>query len=426
MKKTIRPWLSFLGAFLILFTSIGLLNTGMALFYAPVTAELNFSQASFSFYHTIALLVYTISAPFFGRYYSRHLEKMRLVFALSGICLMLTFFLYSCAQTLIQFYLLSLVRGLIMGATCSTAASMLINNWFIKRRSLFMSLAFIGSSVGGILYTQICNAVMKATGWRMAYLLLGAIGALTFMIVAIIAIPAPEMTNSLPYGFDPKEPISVQQERKTGLTFSEALRSPAFWLLGLGLFFVGFPGGGVIQVSPSALQKDLGHSASFAANISSIYLCFMCVGKPILGAIMEKFSVRVGILYTNLLILGSAICMYINSTSVFPAYLFAIFFGLGNMLGTTGLVALTTYAFGLKDYGTIHPTLNVFYTLSMSISPTLAGLVYDKTGHYHLYWLMLIGVCLLVIVLLQLGFSLSRRKGAVAADSDAKCDQLEG
>jgi len=402
--------MSFAGAFLILFTSIGLLNNGMGLFYTPVTAELGFTQASFSLYHTISFLICMVTSPIFGRFYTKKPDKMRLSMLISGILLLITFVGYSRSYGLWSFYVFSVIRGFVMGALSATGATMIINNWFIKRRSVMISLAFIGSSIGGICYTQICNFCLKVYDWRIAYLVVGGIAFITIMVAVAITATSPERIGLKPYGYDEKS-ISAETGEKEGKTFEQAVRTPLFWMLCIGILGTSIAGG-IAQVIASALQMDQGFSSDFAANISSIYLVFMCVGKPIMSVLYEKTNMRVSLLYCNVAAIAALVCMYIGSGQPPLAIAFAVLFGLGNVVGTVGLTIVATEAFGLKDYGTNHGVFHMFHSLGIAVSPIVGGYIYDVTNHYGAYWLFVIAWVVLALILFQIGAARIKRERA--------------
>lgn len=410
MKKSIRPWLALVGAFFLMFTTIGLGASGMTLFYKPVVADLagnGFTQSNFSLYYTIAVLAGMITFPIFGRIYTKYPRRMKPIMLATGLITLATFVGYAAANQLWQFYLLSLIRGLANSALSSVPATMILNNWFAEKRGTVTSIAFMGSSFGGILYTKVSEFCMAAYNWRTAYWVVGVIGFATVLIVLLVTTPTPEMAGEKPYGY--KEDASgASNVSLWGPTSGQALKMPLFWFTGIALFLGGVALMGVQQCFPTSMQLDFGLSAAVASNAVSIHMILICAGKLIMGWLYDRFDYKVGILYSSLMAVIGILLLMMPGMSPAMAYVFAACFGLGNMSSTVTSTTVTSGIFGLRDYGTIYGFISMFMTGGMSISPVIASAIFDTTGNYRGAWYLFLGI--MVLSAAMLCFAVTRGK----------------
>ena len=202
MKKSIRPWLVLAASFILMFTTIGLGANGLSLLYKPVAEALNFSQTKFNLYYTIATLAGLVASPIAGKIFSKKFSSARLYIIIGGVINLACFVAYSFCRTLPQFYIASFFRGVGTSLISATPATMLINEWFVEKRSTATSIAFMGSSAGGLVYTQISKFLLNTYGWQTAYWGMGVVSFVTIIIVVILAVPTPDQANAKPYGYD--------------------------------------------------------------------------------------------------------------------------------------------------------------------------------------------------------------------------------
>lgn len=417
MKKRARPWLVVVGAFLILFTTVGLGTNGISLFYKPVAEGLGFNQTKFNLYFTIYKLAMMVATPFAGKLLSKKFQKIRIYMLIGGVINMAGLIGYSFCKDLMAFYVISAIRGAASALIYLTTATMFINNWFVKKRSTIMSLVYIGTSAGGLFYTQLSRILISSFGWQKAYFCLGIVSFITVLIAVVLTSPSPEAEGTLPYGYDAGMKTSGAEEKvNDGVMMGQALKSAPFWLLCVAMFIGAVAVMGVQQCAASALQLDFGHSDVTAANIVSVFMLFICIGKPILGAIFDKIGIKVGLVYSYLM-LALAVVFLLMSQDIALAYVFAVLFGLGNM--SVSLVASTTTVdiFGTRDYGTIYSVVTMFLTGGISVGPIISGAIYDSTGSYTMAWYLYIALSFVTLVLLLVALRASKRLAHSQMDS---------
>lgn len=385
---TAKHWMVLVGAFLITFSGLGLSANGLSLFNATVATSLGFSQTAFTMYFLIGMIPQILFATVVGAIWSKSFHRVRLLILFSGISTALLLCLNALCTELWQFYVLALLRGFATAFCSVLPASMLINKWFPQNRAFMTSIVLIGSSVGGLVFTQVCSFLLSNFTWQMAYVVLGIIDATFFLVAAILISPAP-----------PKETVDgehgqdlaayAELENQKGVMLKQAMKLPPFWFMIFGFLMGGFASMGFQNCISTALQLDYGYSVADAANCYSVFVFTAIFGKVLMGWLFDRIGVVKGLIYQGIMLIASLIFMLMAQEMTFGVML-AVCFGLGNMVGTVTSTTIPPAIFGLKDYSHIYAFLTMFITGSMGFGTTVSSAIYDLSGSYRLVWLVYI------------------------------------
>ena len=98
-------------------------------------------------------------------------------------------------------YISSFFTGIFFLNAALIPVSMMITNWFVKKRGLAMSIAMAGIGVGGTIFSPIITTLLEYYGWRHTYQIMA-------LIILVLAFPAaffllrksPQDMGLLPYG----------------------------------------------------------------------------------------------------------------------------------------------------------------------------------------------------------------------------------
>jgi sugar phosphate permease len=128
------------------------------------------------------------------------------------------------------------LRGATIGGL-SLVSQHVINLWFVTRRGMAGTAASVGVALGGVVFPQIIDALIRAGGWRQAYLTLGVMVAATVLAIGLVLFrDRPEL-----FGLTPDLGAPSRRSRETPepeFTRGEALRTPVFWTLSLANILV--------------------------------------------------------------------------------------------------------------------------------------------------------------------------------------------
>ena len=118
------------------------------------------------------------------------------------------------------------------------------------RRSRGMAIAYSGSTLGAIVTPLLVTPFALKFGWRSAFLLTGAFGAMWLVLWSMVARP----------------PWLIPSRRTASLIWPR-LTEKRFWMLFVGMGLGGAPLGTVLTLSPVYLNRALGMTQAELGNI---------------------------------------------------------------------------------------------------------------------------------------------------------------
>jgi len=183
-----------------------------------------------------------------------------------------------------------------------------------------------------------------------------------------------------PYGQLPQTGSGAASADENGPTFNEALKNMRFYVIGISLICIGISNNGVVTtVAPNL--TDVGHSATFAANITSMAMGALAIGKLILGILYDKLGTRKASMLALAAILISNVGMYF-ARHMIAMPLIILGMGLGAAFCTVALPLVTRDIFGNRAFSTLTGIFTACNNLGSAIGPSLLGTVCDMTGSY--------------------------------------------
>ena len=288
-----------------------------------------------------------------------------------------------------------------------------INNWFIRKRSMAMGLLFTSGGLGGFFMPPLISAMIGNLGWRWAWVGLALFHLMVCVLGGgLIVRGRPEDVGQTPDGVvvDPPPPTGGSKIRvrvyhtEKDWEVGQALRAPALWMI-TSLFAIILFVLNMLSTHQVAYLQDLGYSSLAAATGLGMMLGFSIIGRLLSGLLGMRFEGRHLALFF-LGCMGAGIVSLLHAGGMYAVYLYSAFTGIGfggmlvlvpNMLGSF---------FGRTHYGRIIGWTTPLVTLTAAISPNLAGALYDATGRYTVPFaigLLLIVVGMAVAILLRPG-----------------------
>jgi MFS family permease len=390
----------------IVFTS----GIGLLLGYAPVfvysfsifikslAQDFHSSRTSISFAFTLANIMLSVCAPLVGRLVDRFGAHKVVVPSTVIFGLVLISFKYS-STSLWHLYAFFIVIGLIGTGTAPVPYGIVVSRWFDKRRGLALGLMMLGLSTGAILLPPIAQRLIILYGWRNAYAIIGcAVLAVSVPVVAIFLKDSPEKMDLQPDGVPDLNAGSKDPTNKQGVSWSDARREPAFWLLATAFFLVGASVHAcVIHLVP--MLTDHGISVERAAFASSLLGVALLIGRVFSGYLLDRFF---GPYVAVCLFSGVAVGISLLWTGAGGSLpLLAVFLvGLGMGAEADIIAYLTSRYFGLRSFGEIYGYLFATFTLAGALGPVLMGVGFDRLGSYRAPLLFFLAATLVATALL--------------------------
>lgn len=397
-SKVFYGWWIVLGAAIIL----GILGPAAVavanVYQTSVVSEFGISNSQFAISNSFVLGVGIFLSPFVSKRLAEGNFKRN--FIISLLIYALAYIGYGFAPNILVFYLLSFFVGYGYLGTTILPVTLLINNWFIQKRGLAISLALSGLGVGGVVFSQFVTFFIEQVGWRQTFMLYGALMLIVIVPLMLFLMKVqPEEIGLKAYGSDfytQSEVGEEEQMERVEMPFSETIKKPFFILLILGAVFVGISNNAGLGQFPPVLTEL--HGPVVAATVISVYSAVGIIGKLVLGHMNDLKGIVKSTLYASTLLALSYFLMLFSS-NVWIVYLMAVFFGMGNAIGTVMPPLVTSAIYSTEQYSTAYGYVNSGLQFGMTVGSLLAAGIADLTGTYTVSWI--------VITILSIGTGLS-------------------
>ena len=375
-----------LGASIGLGCGVALYTPVSSLFFRALEQEFHWSKAA-SAASLIALPATALSLPFIGRL----IERFGVVAVALGSALCLSAGLFALSMmsgALAQFYVLVLMMNVLGAGTGPISYTRVIANDFRAARGLALALALLGVAVVGVIVPILVTHAIAAGGWRKAYRVLSLVtlvgGGLAVLLVRSRRTSVPKIDGHL----------------LPGLTLGDALRSPAFWLLGFSVFFISVAAFGFTsQLQSIGVEKGL--TPTTAALLISLLALSVMPTRLLVGWALDKVDPRFAAAAALVLAaIGAAVVLFAPHSSLLLVALGVVLLG-GSIGAELDLMSFfCAYCFGMKNFASIYGTLAGFFYIGIAAGGVGYGATHDRTGSYLLALSVSVGVLALASVLL--------------------------
>lgn len=259
------------------------------------------------------------------------------------------------------------LAGLVPGVT-------LVARWFTRRRSIALSIASTGLSVGGIAITPIASRLIDDRTLSGAGPLMAAAWLLGVVPLALLLRSYPADKGLQADGEpEPLEPVEV-----TGASFTVVKRTRFYRCLSAAYALIFLAQVGALAQMVSLVSERVDKSTGAAAL--SVLAFASVIGRLVGGVVVTKVPARE---LTAVLILVQAgalsfLAFADTRTTIFAA---AAIFGLsvGNLLMLQPLLLVET--FGVKNYSQIYSYSQLIATIGVAGGPFLLGALRDLVDY---------------------------------------------
>lgn len=367
-------WLILAIAMLSLFISNGLAIGGLPPFYKPIREEFVAIGAvdSFkaeSFIGDAANITFLMSGVFslIGGWLTRHFRIKTLM--ITG-CLLLGsgLILHAFSQTVTTVYIARFLMGASLGFIGVAPSVALVSSWFDRQRGLAIGIAVTGTSLGGAIIPLIAAPIIAHFGWRNALI---GISSLVWLVLLPLIIFLVKENKS--------EGNNSDAKTTDGMAWSEAIRSPIFWMLAVVALCIFYPIFATSQQFVLYLQSPrIGVSAETAALAQSALFAISLCGKFIAGSLSDRFApIRTMAAFSLLMFAASLVLLGLTASN---ALLFLLPFAIGYG-GTFMLIQRSTAdLFGRRDNARILGTITLIEVIGAAIGGRITGYLADQNG----------------------------------------------
>jgi len=393
-------WWIVLAGTIIFVVSSGIGFYGHGVFLDPIRTLHGWSKGNVS----SAITLYFLTAGVAGIVVGRQVDKFgatRLLVS-GSLIVGLSFVLLSRVQTLWQLRAVYLLMAIGWSATSMIPVNALIINWFMLKRGQAMSLVMTGLSVGGIVMVPLAAFLITRWGLKVALPILGAMFWAVIIPLAVFVVKQrpsdvgqfPDgRSTSLPSGGGPVGHLSYESQMREW-SRREAMGTVSFWAIVVAFFLAMSCQVSYLVHQVSFLSGFLGFAG--AASAVSITAAASIVGRLSMGVFIDRLDKR-HVTMGLFVMQGIAVLGLAYSNHIVVLYLGTMTFGL-----TMGCVVMMQSliigeCFGMKSFATVSGLAGVFVQVGAASGPTIAGVIYDATGSYHIAFTIFAAASMLAI-----------------------------
>lgn len=380
-----------------------------SLLYPPILDEFGWDRATIAAAFSLGFAASALYSPFIGMAMDRF--GPRIVIPFGALVISAGLALTTEATRPWHFYLS--LGVLVIGGTVLISYvghSMILPNWFVRRRGLATGIAFSGVGVGSIVLFPWLQGLIGTSGWRAAcWALAGLLLVIVLPLNLALQRQRPADLGLMPDGdrgeagaaAGPEVADNVVDHRwaATEWTLALALRTTRFWWL-FAAFFGGLFVWYGVQVHQTKYLVEIGFTPALAAWALGLVGLTGIAGQIAIGHLSDRVGrewawtlAATGFVLCHLCLLALE-----REPSTLLVYLMAASQGLLGYGLATVYGAIPAELFQGKHFGSIFGTLGSASILGAASGPWLMGAIYDRTGSYVPAFWLAIAISLVSVV----------------------------
>ena len=354
---------------------------GLGLITEPLLADLRISRVDYAQLNLWATLVGAGFAIGIGRVLDR--LGTRRVLTTVALALGVVVLVMAHVQTFWALAIaITLTRGLGQSALSVISIAM-VGQWFVRKIDLAMAIYSIALSIGFMIAFPVVGSLVQMFGWRAAWLAIAM--ALIVGLAPLswwLARPSPEAKG-----------LSVDGDRDSdfsGLTWQQAVATPAFWLFSIGTALYGLVASGIGLFNESILAER-----GFDANVYYQTLVVTAItglaGNFGGGWLATRMSLP-RLMAASLFVLSAGLVALPHVTTIALVMAWATAMGLGGGLVMVLFFSVWPRVYGRRHLGRIQGAAQTMTVLASAVGPLLLAWGVEVTGGYGTMFYVLAGM----------------------------------
>ena len=324
---------------------------------------------------SVFLAFFAIAMPFTGKFIDKY--GPRNVTIIGGVLTGIGWLLASFSSSVPMLYVMyGVIGGIGVGIAYGVPVAVSAR-WFPDRRGLAVGLTVLGFGFSAFFTANIAGYFISAYGVMNTFRIFGV----AFIILTVLlALPLKFPTSGwVPAGWIPPA-LKPGEEKPCEFDRSKMLKSSSFYGL-WACYFIGCLAGLMAISIAKPVGTDVGIEAGLATMLVGFFAVFNGGGRPVFGALTDKFTPRNAAVVSFVLIALASLLMWQVQTVLVYVIAFAVLWG---CLGGWLAIAPTTTGsyFGICDYPRCYGVVFLAYGAGAIAGPQLAGFIKTSTGSY--------------------------------------------
>jgi len=355
----------------------GIFSHSNAIFFGPIKRDLGLNSTQTSLIFSLVRAEGSFAGPIVGRFVDKFGARPMIIFG--GLLASAGFMALSWVHSYVLFVVIFV--GMVGVGKSSGLGQVLIsavNRWFIRRRSLAMSICITGFASGGAVLLPLISIGVSTIGWRDVMLYSGIFMAVIVVPLALLVRHSPEQMGIEPDLLRLEDDTATQ----TGLvdfTVREALRTRSYWILFTGSV-LRITMWGAISVHAVEMFVWKGMSQGEAGLMFSL-MFFLSIPMRLAAGYLGDHIPLQPMMGGGMVAAGLAVVAMLVMDGNTAVYLFVVLMAVEQGGSTLNWVALGNF-FGRTSFATLMGIISTAFNLGMLVSPIYAGYMFDRTSSY--------------------------------------------
>ena len=384
-------WIALAGAMAVYFAMCGDFVYSFGVFLPVFSEEFNWSRTALSGTLTASEVAWGLIGPLVGISISKFGARLNVVAGNMVAALGLLGMVF--VEEIWHIYLFyGVLAGIGISFGSFLAVTTMVNDWFIRKRSLAMSLILVSGGIGGLAFPPFISWLITNFGWQVSWSCLAGIHLVLAVVIGGILVrnkpeemgQFPNGETSLVAGGTTADSAGASRVYQTPVdwTVRAALGTRSLWLIlacDLALWF----SLSILTIHQVAYLQDRGFSSLMAASALGLMVGISIIGRLLFGILGTKFEGRY-------LIAACLACMFAGMIAIMNArtlplvYTCSVLCGIGYGGMLVNIPVILGAYFGRTHYARILGWTAPILTVFGAGSPVIAGLIFDTTGSYML------------------------------------------
>lgn len=383
-KRLFYGWYIVATVFVIQTVSCGLIFYNLSIMLKAFVTENGFSVSAVS----AATSSFFLAGGVFGLGVGWAMDRYdpRIILTFGAICSAIALASAGHVTELWQLYAFYILFGMGNAAVAVIPGTTIVARWFTRERSRAIAYASTGLSLGGIIFTPISVTLIQDIGlgqaayWLALMLIVG-----TVPILWMFLKPDPASMGLGPDGDAPSFGEDGRIKAPDGVDFRDAIRSRFFILFTSAYVF-----SMMAQVGCLAHQFRLVSTRTGDDHVAALAVSVMAAasiaGRLVGGSVLSRVSSK-RYLQAVFILQAVSFVAFAYAEGTTALLIVSVMFGatVGNLQMMQPL--MMAEAFGLKAYARILSLAQMITTCANAAGPALIGLLYERSGGYHIAYL---------------------------------------
>lgn len=366
--------------------SWGIVFYTFTVFLTPMEAELGWSRAELTAGFSLMLLVAGVTAYPVGAWIDRH--GARWMMTLGSIGASIFVIAWSLVSTQSAYYIVWIGLGVCSAAILYDPAFAVIAHWFHARRGTALAVVTFAAGFASTIFLPLADLLLRSFGWRTAVLILGLfLACVTVPLHAIMLRRRPSDLGLNPDGAS--HPPARSSAGGAVSTFGQAMRGRAFWMIALAFALISISASAIrIHFIPYLIEHDI--DASSAAAATGIIGAMQVVGRVLFAPLDRRYSIQAVMIGVFALQTVSFVFLVLGSAHLLIGA-FIVVFGAAQGAATLARPSILVELYGAENYGRISSILTFILTVTSTVAPLGASLIYDQFLDYQpVLWVVML------------------------------------